>query len=362
VTGTVRASGHRFVPHESRWVPDRFLLFPDAPSSAIDPCVGDGAAFEVITTGAKVFRYGIELDAYWAQEARQRIPNIVQGSTLEVQCAVECFGLSYLNPPYDFTLGPGDSRRTEQMFLGHTYRWLKPAGILVLVIPSERLAECSQILASQFRDARVYRLETPECVRYKQVVVIGARRSRREKERLTDGDITRARLYYATLAGNSSQIPVLPSEPEARYQVPGSGKSHLAQAIGHAVIQQGYRVFYRETHGLLEEIADATLDGTRKECLESLTTVPLLIIDDFGMRKLPLTAAEELLELIMRRYERASTLVTSNRPVEDWGKLLGDAAAVSAMLDRLLHHGHLLKCGPRSWRTKTDLPAEPAAG
>ena len=133
---------------------------------------------------------------------------------------------------------------------------------------------------------------------------------------------------------------------------PGSGKSHLAQAIGQAVIQQGYRVFYRETHALLEEIADATLDGTRKECLESLTTVPLLIIDDFGMRKLPLTAAEDLLEIVMRRYERASTLLTSNRPVEDWGKLLGDVAAVTAMLDRILHHGHVLKCGPRSWRTK----------
>src|SRR5882724_7202791 len=53
-----------------------------------------------------------------------------------------------------------------------------------------------------------------------------------------------------------------------------------------------------------------------------------------------------------RRYERFSTLLTSNRPVEDWGKLLGDVAAVSAMLDRLLHHGHVLKCGPRSWRTK----------
>jgi DNA replication protein DnaC len=79
--------------------------------------------------------------------------------------------------------------------------------------------------------------------------------------------------------------------------------------------------------------------------------VPLLIIDDFGMRKLPLTAAEDLLEIIMRRYERASTLLTSNRPVEDWGKLLGDVAAVTAMLDRMLHHGHVLKCGPRSWRT-----------
>jgi DNA replication protein DnaC len=65
---------------------------------------------------------------------------------------------------------------------------------------------------------------------------------------------------------------------------------------------------------------------------------------------------------IMRRYERASTMLTSNRPVEDWGKLLGDAAAVSAMLDRLLHHGHVLKCGPRSWRTKTDLPPQEAAG
>ena len=137
----------------------------------------------------------------------------------------------------------------------------------------------------------------------------------------------------------------------------GTGKSHLAQAIGQAAIQQGYRVLYRETHILLEELAEAVIDGTRKQYMESITTVPLLIIDDFGMRKLPQTAAEDLLEIIMRRYERASTLLTSNRPVEDWGKLLGDAAAVGAMLDRLLHHGHLLKCGPRSWRTKTAASA-----
>jgi len=132
----------------------------------------------------------------------------------------------------------------------------------------------------------------------------------------------------------------------------GTGKSHLAQAIGQAAIQQGYRVLYRETHVLLDELADAIVDGTRKEYMESVSTVPLLILDDFGMRKLPHTAAEDLLEIIMRRYERFSTLLTSNRPVGDWGKLLGDVAAVSAMLDRLLHHGHVLKCGPRSWRTK----------
>src|SRR5437773_8111609 len=100
----------------------------------------------------------------------------------------------------------------------------------------------------------------------------------------------------------------------------GTGKSHLAQAIGQAAILQGYRVMYRETHVLLEDLADAVFDGTRKQFMESVATVPLLILDDFGMRKLPLTAAEDLLEIILRRYERASTLLTSNRPVEDWGK------------------------------------------
>jgi DNA replication protein DnaC len=133
----------------------------------------------------------------------------------------------------------------------------------------------------------------------------------------------------------------------------GTGKSHLAQAIGQAAILQGHKVLYRETHILLEEVAEATLDGTRRQYMEAISGVALLIIDDFGMRKLPQTAAEDLLEIVMRRYERASTLLTSNRPVDDWGKLLADVAAVGAMLDRLLHHGHVLKCGPRSWRTKT---------
>jgi DNA replication protein DnaC len=138
----------------------------------------------------------------------------------------------------------------------------------------------------------------------------------------------------------------------------GTGKSHLGQAIGHAAILQGHRVLYREAHVLLEELADAVAEGRRKKYMAELTMVPLLIIDDFGMRKLPLTAAEDLLEIVMRRYERASTLLTSNRVVEDWGKLLGDTAAVGAMLDRLLHHGHVLKCGPRSWRTKTAAATE----
>jgi DNA replication protein DnaC len=144
---------------------------------------------------------------------------------------------------------------------------------------------------------------------------------------------------------------------------PGTGKSHVAQSLGRCVIQaQGHRVLYREAHHLLEELADAAVSGERKQLVEKLSTVPLLIIDDLGMRKLPATAGEDLLELVMRRYEKASTLITSNRPVDDWGKLLGDTAAVAAMLDRLLHHAHVLKFGPRSWRTKTaDLKAGDSA-
>ena len=91
--------------------------------------------------------------------------------------------------------------------------------------------------------------------------------------------------------------------------------------------------------------------------MEQFSSAPLLIIDDLGMRKLPPTAAEDLLELIMRRYERSSTILTTNRPLDDWGKLLGDTTAVTAMLDRLLHRAHVLECGPKSYRMKSgNLP------
>jgi len=132
---------------------------------------------------------------------------------------------------------------------------------------------------------------------------------------------------------------------------PGTGKSHLAQAIGHAAILLGHRVLYREAFELIDEIAEAEAIDARREKVAELCTPSLLIVDDLGMRKLPQRAAEDLLEIVMRRYERASTILTSNRPVEDWGKLLGDNAATSAMLDRLLHHGHVIECGPKSYRT-----------
>jgi DNA replication protein DnaC len=130
----------------------------------------------------------------------------------------------------------------------------------------------------------------------------------------------------------------------------GVGKSHIAQALGMAAIHAGFRVFYREAHVLFEELLAASALGERTAAIASYSEIPLLIVDDLGMRKLPANAAEDLLEIVMRRYERASTILTSNRPLEDWPSLFGDTPAVAAFLDRLMHHSHLIEIRGKSYR------------
>jgi DNA replication protein DnaC len=130
----------------------------------------------------------------------------------------------------------------------------------------------------------------------------------------------------------------------------GVGKSHIAQAIGMAAIHAGFRVLYREAHVLFEDLLLAGATGNRSVAIATYSEIPLLIIDDLGMRKLPANAAEDLLEIVMRRYERAATILTSNRPLEDWPKLFGDTPAVAAFLDRLMHHSHLAEIRGKSYR------------
>ncbi len=198
----------------------RFLRFPDQQSPALDPCIGDGVAFAKITSDAQVPRYGIELDAYRVEQARSLATEAIQGNCFDVQCPVNSFSLTYLNPPYDFELGEQNSQRMEQLFLEHVYRWLKPGGVLVFVIPGTRIGECNAVLSIQFRDVRMYRLTEPESVRYKQVVAFGVRRTRHEREQLRDNDITRARQWYASLARGPERLSPLPSEPDLQYPVP----------------------------------------------------------------------------------------------------------------------------------------------
>jgi len=135
---------------------------------------------------------------------------------------------------------------------------------------------------------------------------------------------------------------------------PGTGKSHIAKTVAHAAIQTGYKVVYREAHVFFEDLFESEQLKRRKKVTQLFSETDLLVIDDLFLRKrVPDQAADDLLEIILNRYSsRRSSLLTSNRPIEDWGKLLRDNAASSAILDRLLHRGHLLKFEGKSYRLK----------
>ena len=133
------------------------------------------------------------------------------------------------------------------------------------------------------------------------------------------------------------------------------GKSHLVQAIGLEVLKAGFVVLYRSIFDLVRELlTQETLAGEAR-LLNKYLKPDLLIIDDMGLKILPSKSDEILLEIIMRRYENRSTMMTSNRPIEEWGKLLSDVPAAGAILDRLLHHAEIIPITGRSYRLQPNL-------
>jgi hypothetical protein len=205
----------------------RHVLAPAGGYAALDPCAGCGTALAVMTDGHQAQRCGIELDAYRAEESARVLTRVIQGNCFDVHCAVESFSLLYLNPPYDFEIGERQNQRMETLFLEHTFRWLRPGGVLVMVIPVARLADCGDVLAVHFRDKTVYRLSAPESVKYQQVVVFGVRRTHQERSRVKDMDVSQARRKLAEMARQYGQLPVLPDSPERRYVIPPGGPAHL---------------------------------------------------------------------------------------------------------------------------------------
>jgi len=179
-------------------------------------------ALAQITADAGAHRYGIELDAYRAEQARVLADSVIQGSCFDVHCAVDSFSLLYLNPPYDFETDEARTQRTERTFLQHTHRWLKPGGVLVLVIPKGRIVDCSQILSHQFKEVRVCRLTAPDSVRFDQVVIFGIRRTRRERERLRDRELEESRQLLAGLSHQISPLQPLSQKADFKCDVPES--------------------------------------------------------------------------------------------------------------------------------------------
>jgi hypothetical protein len=205
----------------------RFVRFPDQQCSVLDPCIGDGAAFDEIASDKRVLRYGVELDAGRAEQARLKGIEVIHGNCFDAQCPVESFSLIYLNPPYDFEIGEEKSQRMEKLFLEHVNRWLIRGGILVFVVPARRIADCTVVLSRQFRDIRVYRLSEPESVQYGQVAVFGVRRTRQEIDRLRDGEIIQAQLWLSSVEREVQKLSPLPLEPDHLYAAPPSGPVRL---------------------------------------------------------------------------------------------------------------------------------------
>jgi DNA replication protein DnaC len=131
---------------------------------------------------------------------------------------------------------------------------------------------------------------------------------------------------------------------------PGVGKSFLAQAIGYQALKNGFVVLYRSIFDLVRDFLHDEVLGETDKVLSKYLKPDLLIIDDMGMKHLPKRSGECLFEIVMRRYETRSTIMTSNRPLEDWGKLLGDVPSATAILDRFLHHADLIELNGKSYR------------
>ncbi len=147
---------------------------------------------------------------------------------------------------------------------------------------------------------------------------------------------------------------------------PGLGKSHLVQAIGYQVIKAGFVVLYRSIFDVVRDFLHDDVVGQDDKMLAHYLKPDLLIIDDMGMKQLPKRSGEYLFEIVMRRYEKRSTMMTSNRPLEDWGKLIGDVPAATAILDRFLHHAEIIEIRGRSYRLRNqghqkEVPEDPSA-
>ncbi len=195
-----------------------FLAFA-SDCSALDPSVGDGVAFTHLLHDVTAHRYGIEIDANRAEQARALGVETLHANAMDVRCPPEAVSLLYLNPPYDWESGESNNQRLELVFLDHCYRWLKAGGVLVFVIPQMRLAKCARLLSEHFTDLRVFRLTEPACLEYKQIVVLGTRRKRHSKvsdTTLLDG------VHYLEGLATKAELKPLGDNSEFQYEVPAS--------------------------------------------------------------------------------------------------------------------------------------------
>ena len=133
---------------------------------------------------------------------------------------------------------------------------------------------------------------------------------------------------------------------------PGVGKTHLANAIGLEAIKQGYKAVFTHVNELIERFTASRADGTYNYTLNQYLNTDLLILDEIGFKKLPANGLDDFFEIIRKRYENGSMIITTNRNFEDWGNVFGDNVLASAIIDRIVHHAYIIKINGESFRIK----------
>jgi hypothetical protein len=231
------------------------LQYPDE-FAAVDPCVG--VAFSRLLESARAHAYGIEIDAFRTEQAGKLGIHVLQANAMDVRCPAESVSLLYLNPPYDFEVGQQGNKRLELVFLDHTYRWLKPKGVLVFVIPRLQLKVCARLLAEQFTGFRLYRLTESASTKYDQVVALAFRRGR--NTHLEDAALHQVSGYLAG-AATEADIPPLTDTANAVFAVPPSGPVVLTnrgipldqmedRLLQSSAYRQASRVLVREPNNI----------------------------------------------------------------------------------------------------------------
>ncbi len=335
----------------------RFLRF-NGEASALDPCAGTGAALCTITSESQTLGYGIELDAYRADEAKRVLDHVVHGSAFEAHAPVESFSLLYLNPPFDFEISEGRNQRMERVFLEHLYRWLRPTGALIFIAPFDRVSECRGVLTPQFRDKAIYRLTAPEAVKYKQVVVFGIRRTRQERERITDSAVQQGNRKLHELTRRYEEIPQLPDTPDRVYAVPASLPAKLEyRGLPLDVVEDllekspAWLQAQRITHAPKTEFSGRPLTPLHKGHVGILCTSGLLN-GQFGERKDTHVAYWESVKVVDRTEEEDDSGVTVIREKERF----------SQRLTLLYADGRIALLSERAGKEAGDAERAPADG